>query len=97
MVEAFRNRKKRIRRKKQRNKESLNDMLREQIDKRAKFSTKTRTERGTFAEKNVADLSWKNYVRYFFYEHPGFKGTCQCGKSYEKAESFLTHLQRSGH
>ena len=68
-----------------------------EIDRRAKFSTKLRTERGTFAKKDVQDLSWKNYVRFFFDQHPGFKSICQCGKSYEKAESFLSHLQRSGH
>ena len=94
MVEAFRNRQ--MKQTKQ-TKKGLNDLLLKEIDRRAKFSTKSRTERGTFAKKDVQDLSWKNYVRFFFAQHPGFKSTCQCGKSYEKAESFLTHLQRSGH
>ena len=89
MVEAFRNRQKK---QTKQTKKGLNDLLLKEIDRRAKFSTKSRTERGTFAKKDVQDLSWKNYVRFFFAQHPGFKSTCQCGKSYEKAESFLTHL-----
>lgn len=81
MVEAFRNWWKK---QTKHPKKGLNDMLLKEIDRRAKFSTKSRTERGTFAKKDVQDLSWKNYVRFFFDQHPGFKSTCQCGKSYEK-------------
>ena len=85
------------RNRRRRRKKGLNDLLLKEIDRRAKFSTKSRTERGTFAKKDVEDLSWKNYVTFFFDQHPGFKSTYQCGNSYEKAESFLTHLQRLGH
>jgi len=86
MVKAFRNH-----RKKQ-TMNSLNNLLLKEIDRREKFSTKSRTKRGTFSKKEVEDLSWKNYVRCFFDQLPGFESTCQCGKSNEKAESFLTHL-----
>ena len=76
--------------------DSLQDILLREIKSRANFSTKFRTARGTFAKKDVEDLSWKNYVRHFFDQHPGFKTTCSgCEKSYDKAESFLTHLRRS--
>ena len=52
MVEAFRNwRKKQTKHPKK----GLNDMLLKEIDRRAKFSTKSRTERGTFAKKDVQD------------------------------------------
>ena len=50
MVEAFRNRRKK---QKKQPKKGLNDMLLKEIDRRAKFSTKLRTERGTFAKKDV--------------------------------------------
>ena len=49
---------------------SLNNLLLKEIDRRAKFSTKPRTERGTFSKKDVEDLSWKNYVMCFFDQHP---------------------------
>ena len=76
--------------------DSLQDILLREIKSRANVSTKFRTARGTFAKKDVEDLSWKNYVRHFFGQHPGFKTTCSgCEKSYDKAESFLTHLRRS--
>ena len=76
--------------------DSLQDILLREIKSRANVSTKFRTARGTFAKKDVEDLSWKNYVRHFFDQHPGFKTTCSgCEKSYDKAESFLTHLRRS--
>jgi len=91
MVKAFRNR-----RKKQ-TLNSLNDLLLKEIDMREKFSTKSRTKRGTFSKKEVEDLSWKNYVRCFFDQLPGFESTWRCGKSNEKAESFLTHLWRLRH
>ena len=70
-----------------------------------RFSTKSRTARGTFAKNSVEELSnadkkmphivhsWRNYVRYFFDQHPGFKASC-CGKSYDKTETFLTHRRR---
>lgn len=75
--------------------DSLQDILLREIKSRANVSTKFRTARGTFA-KDVEDLSWKNYVRHFFDQHPGFKTTCSgCEKSYDKAKSFLTHLRRS--
>ena len=38
---------------------SLNDLLLKEIYWRAKFSTKSRTERGTL---DAEDLSWKNYT-----------------------------------
>ncbi|KAJ7390352.1 hypothetical protein OS493_025603 [Desmophyllum pertusum] len=43
--------------------DSLQDQLLQEIDKRAKFSTKSRTARGTFTKKDTEHLSWKNYVR----------------------------------
>lgn len=93
MVEAFRNRQKK---QSKQTKKGLNNLLLKEIDRRAKFSTKSRTERGTFAKKDVQDLSWKNYARFFFDQHPGFKSTCQCGKSYEKAESSYILNQSTG-
>lgn len=65
MVEAFRDHGKKQTRQKQTT-NSLNDLLLKVIDWRSKFSTKSKTERGTFAKKDVEDLSWKNYVRCFF-------------------------------
>ena len=44
---------------------SLNNLLLREIDKRWKFSTKSKMERGTFAKKDAEDLPWKNYVRCF--------------------------------
>ena len=104
MVETFRNRTKKKKRMESANEadDSLQDLLYQGMDKRAKFSTKSRTARGTFAKKSVEELSnadkkmphivhsWRNYVRYFFDQHPGFKASC-CGKSYDKTETFLTH------
>ena len=54
MVEAFRNRQKK---QTKQAKKGLNDLLLKEIDRRAKFSTKSRTERGTFAKNDVQDLS----------------------------------------
>jgi len=48
MVEAFRNRQKK---QTKQTKKGLNDLLLKEIDRRAKFSTKSRTERGRFAKK----------------------------------------------
>ena len=73
--------------------ESDSLLLLQEISKRAKFSTKQRTTKGTFAEKDVDHLSWKNYVRLFFHGHPGFNMPC-CGKSYHIADSFITHWYR---
>ena len=73
--------------------DSLQNLLLQEISKRAKFSTKPRTTRGTFAEKGVDHLSWRNYVRHFFHEQPEFIMPC-CGKSYNIADSFITHWYR---
>ena len=59
MVETFRNRTKKKKRMESANEadDSLQDLLYQGMDKRAKFSTKSRTARGTFAKKSVEELS----------------------------------------
>lgn len=53
--------------------DSLQDILLREIKSRANVSTKCRTARGTFAKKDVEDLSWKNYVQHFLIRIQGSK------------------------
>jgi len=78
MVEAFHNRQKK---QTKQPKKGLNDMLLNEIDRRAKFSTKSGTERGTFAKNDVQDLSGKNYVRFFFDQHQVLKALVSARKA----------------
>ena len=73
---------------------SLQEQLVEEINKRAKkqFSMKSRMG-GQFAKEETKELSWKNYVRVFFNQHPGFEIAC-CGTKYKIANSFITHRLR---
>ena len=78
---------------------SLQDNLVEEISKREnseQFSKRARRTNGQFYEKGIENLSWRNYVRYFFKQHPGFEIQC-CGKKYDIADSFITHRHRIIH
>lgn len=57
MVEAFRNRTKKQKRMASAKEadDSLQDLLFQEMEKRAKFSTKSGTARGTFAKKSVEE------------------------------------------
>ena len=79
---------------------SLQDNLVEEISKREnskQFSKKARSRTdGQFYKKGIKNLSWRNYVRVFFKQHPGFEMQC-CGKKYSIADSFITHRHRFIH
>ena len=78
---------------------SLQNNLIEEISKRKnseQFSKRARRTNGQFYEKGIENLSWRNYVRYFFKQHPGFEIQC-CGKKYDIADSFITHRHRIIH
>ena len=57
-----------------------------------KFSIKSRVE-GLYVKKKSEDLAWRNFIRYYFKENPGYQLTC-CKKSYQIANSFITHVFR---
>ena len=57
------------------------------------FSDKSRVN-GLFAKKNPAELSWRNFIRNYFKEHPGCEVIC-CKKSYFIPNSFITHVYRN--
>ena len=66
---------------------SLQDQLMEVIKKREskQFSFKPRIE-GQFIKKQTDHLSWRNYVRWFFNEHPDFEIQC-CGDIYIQSQT----------